>query len=131
MSDFADLQQKIVGLADRLKAFQQERDRRTRLAVTMLADIEHKVRTQRAALEEANARIAQLEQEREMIVARVIEVVDLYESSLANNDAFFQGIESLAGKLTGTPVRALSPEGESTHGPAEPTADAGQQGPKT
>lgn len=131
MSDFADLQQKIVGLADRLKAFQQERDRRATLAVTMLADIEQKVRTQRTALEEAHARIAQLEQEREMIVARVIEVVDLYESSLANNDAFFQGIESLAGKLTGSPVPALDPEGEAAHGPADQTTDADRQGPKT
>src|SRR6185369_2220760 len=85
---------------DRLKSFQQERDQRSKLALTMLASIEHKVRSQQAALDKANSRIAQLE--RDTAIARVTEIIDLYESSLTNNDAFFRGIEQLAGKLVGS-----------------------------
>ena len=91
MPSFDELDQKIGRFADRLRSFQQERDQRTKLALTMLANIEHKVRSQRTALETANARIADLEKERDTALARVSEIVDLYESSLDNNEAFFRG----------------------------------------
>jgi hypothetical protein len=101
MPNFADLDKKAGRFADRLRAFQQERDQRSKLALSMLASIEHKVRSQGAALEKANARIAELETERDAAVARASEIIDLYESSLTNNDAFFRGIEALAQKLVG------------------------------
>jgi hypothetical protein len=110
MPSFDELDQKIGRFADRLRSFQQERDQRTKLALTMLANIEHKVRSQRTALETANARIADLEKERDTALARVSEIVDLYESSLDNNEAFFRGVEALAKKLIGpapTPPRSL------------------------
>ena len=65
MPSFDELDQKIGRFAERLRTFQEERDERTKLALTMLANIEHKVRTQRTALDTANARIAQLEKERD------------------------------------------------------------------
>jgi hypothetical protein len=111
MPSFDELDQKIGRFADRLRSFQQERDQRTKLALTMLANIEHKVRSQRTALETANARIADLEKERDTAIARVSEIVDLYESSLNNNDAFFRGVEALAKKLIGA---------AETPGPASP-----------
>lgn len=101
MPSFDELDQKIGRFADRLRSFQQERDQRTKLALTMLANIEHKVRSQRTALDSANARIAELEKERDTAIARVSEIVDLYESSMNNNDAFFRGVEALAKKLIG------------------------------
>jgi hypothetical protein len=101
MASFEELEQKVGRFTDRLKSFQQERDQRSKLALTMLASIEHKVRSQQAALDKANSRIAQLEHERDTAIARVTEIIDLYESSLTNNDAFFRGIEQLAGKLVG------------------------------
>jgi hypothetical protein len=110
MPSFDELDQKIGRFADRLRSFQQERDQRTKLALTMLANIEHKVRSQRTALETANARIAELEKERDTALSRVSEIVDLYESSLDNNEAFFRGVEALAKKLIGpvpTPPRSL------------------------
>jgi hypothetical protein len=101
MPSFDELDQKIGRFAERLRSFQQERDQRTKLALTMLANIEHKVRSQRTALDTANARIAELEKERDTAIARVSEIVDLYESSMNNNDAFFRGVEALAKKLIG------------------------------
>jgi hypothetical protein len=109
MASFEELEQKVGRFADRLRSFQQERDQRSKLALTMLASIEHKVRTQAAALDKANVRIAQLEHERDTAIARVTEIIDLYESSLANNDAFFRGIEQLATKLVG-PSAAPAPQ---------------------
>jgi hypothetical protein len=103
MASFDELDQKIGRFADRLRSFQQERDQRTKLALTMLANIEHKVRTQRTALDIANSRIAELEKERDTAIARVTEIVELYESSMNNNDAFFRGVETLAKKLVGEP----------------------------
>jgi hypothetical protein len=108
MASFEDLDKRFGRFADRLKVFQQERDQRSKLALTMLASIEHKVRSQAVALDKANARIAELEQERDAAIARATEIVELYESSLTNNDAFFRGIEQLAGKLVG-PAAAMAP----------------------
>jgi len=110
MASFEDLEKKVGRFADRLKSFQQERDQRSKLALTMLASIEHKVRSQAAALEKANTRIAQLEYERDTAIARVTEIVDLYESSLTNNDAFFRGIEQLATKMVGPTPAAAQPK---------------------
>jgi hypothetical protein len=110
MASFEELERKVGRFADRLKSFQQERDQRSKLALTMLASIEHKVRSQAAALDKANARIAQLEHERDAAIARVTEIVDLYENSLTNNDAFFRGIEQLANKLVGPSPSAASPK---------------------
>jgi hypothetical protein len=123
MASFDELEQKVGRFADRLKSFQQERDQRSKLALSMLASIEHKVRTQAAALDKANARIAQLEHERDTAIARVTEIVDLYESSLTNNDAFFRGIEQLATKLVGPsgPASQLAPKPE-TPPPSRPAA---------
>ena len=62
MASFEELDQRFGRFAERLKSFQQERDQRSKLALTMLASIEHKVRSQAVALDKANARIVQLEQ---------------------------------------------------------------------
>jgi hypothetical protein len=112
MARFEDLDQKFGRFADRLKSFQQERDQRSKLALNMLASIEHKIRSQAAALDNANARIAQLEHERDAAIARVSEIIDLYESSLTNNDAFFRGIEQLANKLVGPAAQPAPPKPE-------------------
>jgi hypothetical protein len=109
MASFEELERKVGRFADRLKSFQHERDQRSKLALGMLASIEQKVRSQAAALEKANARIAQLEYERDTAIARVSEIIDLYESSLTNNDAFFRGIEQLASGLA-EPLPASSPK---------------------
>lgn len=109
MPSFDELDQKIGRFADRLRSFQQERDQRTKLALTMLANIEHKVRSQRTALDTANARIAELEKERDTAIARVSEIVDLYEGSMNNNDAFFRGVEALARKLIGDEPKPATP----------------------
>ena len=119
MASFEELEQKVGRFTDRLKSFQQERDQRSKLALTMLASIEHKVRSQQAALDKANSRIAQLEHERDTAIARVTEIIDLYESSLTNNDAFFRGIEQLAGKLVG-PATPKPEAGAPRPAPAPP-----------
>jgi len=126
MASFEDLEQKFGRFADRLKSFQQERDQRSKLALNMLASIEHKVRSQQAALDKANSRIAQLEHERDTAIARVSEIIDLYESSLTNNDAFFRGIEQLANKMVGPPTPPPKPEAAPRPAPAPPA----QQPPK-
>lgn len=116
MADFRELEKKVERFTERLKAFQHERDQRSRLALGMLASIEQKVRSQAAAFEKATARIAELEKERDAAITRASAIIDLYESSLTNNDAFFRGIESLAQKLVGptasppkSPVMASRP----------------------
>jgi hypothetical protein len=109
MPSFDELDQKIGRFAERLRSFQEERDQRTKLALTMLANIEHKVRSQRTALDTANARIAALEKERDTAIARVTEIVDLYENSMNNNDAFFRGVETLAKKLIGDEPKPAAP----------------------
>jgi hypothetical protein len=121
MASFEDLDQKFGRFADRLKAFQQERDQRSKLALTMLASIEHKVRSQAVALDKANARITELEKERDSAIARATEIVELYESSLTNNDAFFRGIEQLASKLVG-PAAAAAPQPKPEAVPPRPIA---------
>jgi hypothetical protein len=121
MASFEELEQKVGRFTDRLKSFQQERDQRSKLALTMLASIEHKVRSQQAALDKANTRIAQLEHERDTAIARVTEIVDLYESSLTNNDAFFRGIEQLATKLVGPSASPPKPDAAASRpAPAPP-----------
>jgi hypothetical protein len=123
MASFEELEQKVGRFADRLKSFQQERDQRSKVALTMLASIEHKIRSQAVALDKANTRIAQLEHERDAAIARVTEIIDLYESSLTNNDAFFRGIEQLATKLVGpsaAPAPQAAPKQEAT--PPRPAA---------
>lgn len=126
MASFEELEQKVGRFTDRLKSFQQERDQRSKLALHMLANIEHKVRSQAAALDKANARIAQLEHERDAAISRVSEIIDLYESSLTNNDAFFRGIEQLAGKLVGP---APAPPQPAAPRPAAPQAPAAAASP--
>jgi hypothetical protein len=124
MAGFEDLEQKFGRFADRLKSFQQERDQRSKLALSMLASIEHKVRSQQAALDKANSRIGQLEHERDTAIARVNEIIDLYESSLTNNDAFFRGIEQLANKLvapTPKPEAAAPRPAPAPPSPAQPS----------
>jgi hypothetical protein len=124
MASFEELEQKVGRFADRLKSFQHERDQRSKLALTMLASIEHKVRSQAVALEKANARIAQLEHERDAAIARVSEIVDLYESSLTNNDAFFRGIEQLADKLVGPTPPPPAQKREAAPRPVPPVPPA-------
>jgi hypothetical protein len=131
MASFEELEQKVGRFADRLKSFQQERDQRSKLALGMLAGIEQKVRSQAAALEKANARIAQLEHERDTAIARVSEIVDLYESSLTNNDAFFRGIEQLATQLVGPALATPAPKAETpAPGPPQPAAPASAPPPR-
>jgi hypothetical protein len=122
MTSFEDLDQKFGRFADRLKTFQQERDQRSKLALTMLASIEHKVRSQAVALDKANARITELEKERDSAIARATEIVELYESSLTNNDAFFRGIEQLASKLVGPAVAPASQQPKPDAAPPRPAA---------
>ena len=131
MPSFDELDQKIGRFADRLRSFQQERDQRTKLALTMLANIEHKVRSQRTALDMANSRIAELEKERDTAIARVSEIVDLYESSMNNNDAFFRGVEALAKKLIGEPApRSLVEKSAAAQPAVKPTPPPQQPAPK-
>lgn len=129
MASFEELEQKVGRFTDRLKSFQLERDQRSKLALNMLANIEHKVRSQAAALDKANARIAQLEHERDAAISRVSEIIDLYESSLTNNDAFFRGIEQLAGKLVGSAPAAPAPPPPAAPRPAAPQAPAAAPAP--
>lgn len=130
MASFEDLEQKVGRFADRLKSFQHERDERSKLALTMLATIEHKVRSQAIALDKANARITQLERERDTAIARASEIIDLYESSLSNNDAFFRGIEQLATKLVGpSAVPAPQPPPKPEAPPPQPPRPAASPPP--
>lgn len=111
MQNLAELDQRISGLADRMRSLQAGRDRRFRLALEMLARIEQRVRDQHAALEEANRRAVQAEQERDAAIARAGELIELYEGSVSNFDAFFGGIESLAQRIVGdVPARRSAPE---------------------
>lgn len=121
MGNFDELDQKFGRFADRLKTFQQERDQRSKLALTMLASIEHKVRSQQVALDKANSRIGELEKERDAAIARATEIVELYENSLTNNDAFFRGIEQLASKLIGPSATAPAPQPKPEAAPPRPT----------
>lgn len=111
MQNLAELDQRISGLADRMRGLQAGRDRRFRLALEMLARIEQRVRDQHAALEEANRRATRAEQERDAAIARAGELIELYEGSVSNFDAFFGGIESLAKRIVGDgPARRPAPE---------------------
>ncbi|HEX2116367.1 MAG TPA: hypothetical protein VHM01_18335 [Alphaproteobacteria bacterium] len=135
MASFEDLDRRFGRFADRLKAFQQERDQRSKLALTMLASIEHKVRSQAVALDKANTRIAELEKERDAAIARATELVDLYESSLTNNDAFFRGIEQLASKLVGPsatmpPPKTETPAVRASAPPGPPQPPRSAQAPR-
>ncbi len=101
MRNLAELDQRISGLTDRMRGLQAGRDQRFRLALEMLARIEQRVRDQHTALEQANQRAAQAEKERDAAIARAGELIELYEGSVSNFDAFFGGIESLAKRIVG------------------------------
>lgn len=128
MESIDALNDRVGRLADRLRGLQRERDNRTQLAIDMLVKIEERVRSQRAALDDATHRIAALEKERDAAVQRASEIVDLYESSMSNNDAFFKGIESLASRIVkeaGEPAKPPAPPSPAPMAqPAAPQAKA-------
>jgi hypothetical protein len=127
MESIDALNDRVGRLAARLRGLQRERDQRTQLAIEMLVKIEERVRSQRAALDEATHRIVALEKERDAAVQRASEIVDLYESSLSNNDAFFKGIETLASRIVkeaGEPAKPVAPQPPTAPPPKPPPSQA-------
>lgn len=99
MQNLADLNEQIDRMVRRLRSDRQGREERLKLALRLLADVEERVRSQRAALDRANVRIAALEAEREALVGRVKEIVGLYDNGLADTEALLGRIETLSTKV--------------------------------
>lgn len=132
MQNWGDLNQQIERLGDRLKSDRRSRDQRMTLVLDLLADIESRVQAQKSALERANHRIAALEAERSRVLARLHEIIALYETSVRDNDALFQRIEGLSVRISGDPAgtpagdrpAALATNGSPVMGVPRPSADA-------
>lgn len=129
MQNWGDLNQQIERLGDRLRSDRRGRDQRMALALDLLADIESRVQVQKTALERANLRVAALEAERSRVLARLHEIIVLYESSVRDSDALFQRIEGLSARVAGDPAGTSAGDRPTAMAPVDGATPARDEDP--